>query len=98
MADYLWPCPRHRVIISARCCGTKCCGKNRTARVSAVFSMLETQAVGVHTDCGEPHLTPVACVLGANCRAGPALSGRAFWPDTEVCQYLDGAPGQTCVV
>ena len=28
--------------------------------------MLETQAVGVRTDCGKPPFTPVASVLGAN--------------------------------
>jgi hypothetical protein len=60
--------------------------------------MLETQAVGVRTGCGKPHLTPAASVRGANRRAGPAFSGRAFGPGTEVCQYLDCAPGQTCVV
>jgi hypothetical protein len=28
--------------------------------------MLETQAVGVRTDCGKPHLTPAASARGAN--------------------------------
>jgi hypothetical protein len=29
-------------------------------------SMLETQAVGVRTDCGKPYLTPAASARGAN--------------------------------